>query len=353
MEKRRRPQQISTQPSTPPQNQQPLVTLLLESPAYKGDSLSVIPQYVADAAKQLKKAKSATALKKLGYEFNDPILPFLRALNTGPETLALTTLARLLQNYPALLRHDFVWSIVLSLSRKPTPHDELWMHELMKAWVEGMTFGENTVVQRKPSKLPRSGRPPALFPQLKEQHGWLRSKSSDNANASARGLLRDYVQLHEELKTAVQWKVESRAYREWPEGAIRRVASEIEGAFTAFKKQRNYSSSALSVQEYDQIVRDGFVDIAKGHGGRHWVTCSLLATLGHIGALNPSVAVTPSIIHKTVATLQKHFGDWYQMLVSTSQQAKKRNAMSSREVKTTLYRVLPPSSKNPSSRRKR
>ena len=145
-----------------------------------------------------------------------------------------------------------------------------------------------------------------------------------------------YFDLHERLRAAVQWKAESVNYRSWPEGTIRKVAPVVEHVFSDFKQQWGYTSRDISVKEYDQMVREGFIDISKKHGGRHHVTCYLLSTLDHLQALQPNVKVTPSLIEETYATLRKHYRDGGVALTDKELEARRKDH------KSTLREVKPP-----------
>jgi hypothetical protein len=328
------------------------------SPRKAGDP---IPAAVYQAAVEFSKGKGINDLKVISpdpfggtADTDSTVRTFLTTLLEQGGDAALGTLENALKHKPLALAHPVVWSMIQRWYLFRTgyegfmfsnPELEEWCCKLVAAWAEGITVGLLTVSRRKEGKLPKSGRPPALFPALKEKHGWMQTSAALEATWKALGFMNAYFSLHHRLGEAVQWRVESANYRLLPEGTIRRVAPAVEHAFGDFKQQWGYSSRDIGVIEYDQMVREGFIDISKGHGGRHHVTCYLLSTLDHLQALQPNVKVTPSLIEETYATLRKHYSDGGVALTDKELEARMKNHKSTlREVKP---RVVPTMSRSP------
>lgn len=326
-----------------------------------------IPAAVYQAAVEFSKGKSLNDLQVISpdplggtADTDSTIRRFLTTLLEEGSDAALGTLERAFSHKPLALAHPVVWPMIQRWYLFRTgyegfmfsnPELEEWCCRLVAAWAEGVTVGLLKVSRRKEGTLPKSGRPPALFPALKEKHGWMPTARATEATWKALRFMDAYFSLHGRLGEAVQWKVESANYRINPNGTVRRVAPDVEGVFNAFKQQSGYSSRDIDVPEYDQMVREGFIDISKGHGGRHHVTCYLLSTLDHLQALQPNVKVTPSLIEETYATLRKHYREGGVALTDKELEARMKNHKSTlREVKP---RVVPTMSHSPKHLRKK
>ncbi len=321
-----------------------------------------IPAAVYQAAVEFSKGKSLDELQVISpdpfggtADTDSAIRTFLKTLLEEGSDAALGTLERAFSNEPLALAHPVVWPMIQRWYLFRTgyegfmfsnPELEEWCCRLVAAWAEGITVGLLKVSRRKEGTLPKSGRPPALFPALKEKHGWMPTARANEATWKSFRFLDAYFSLHDRLRKAVQWKIESANYRTWSDGTVQRVAPAVEHAFNAFKERWGYSSRDISVQEYDQLVQEGFIDILKGRGGRHHVTCYLLSTLDHLQALQPNVKVTPSLIEETYATLRKHYRDGGVALTDKELEARMKNHKSTlHEVKPRVVRTMSLTSK--------
>ncbi|MBA5868016.1 MAG: hypothetical protein GDA67_15085 [Nitrospira sp. CR1.3] len=285
-----------------------------------------IPAAVYEAAREFSRGKTLQELKTVSStapfntiaDDNPAVRGFLETLLKQGSAPALAKLERRLVNDPLSLAHPVVWcmiqrwyhfhtSIEGAMFSNPTMDE--WLYKLISAWTEGITLGQVTASRTEPRNPRQGGGTSTLFLELKETHGWMPSEAGAAAKFKALRFLHDYYGLHKALKNAVPWKTESQAYRENSEGTIRRVSASVEAAFNDYKNNNGYSSKSIAVKEYDQFVRDAFIDIVKGHGGRHWITCALLSSLDHIQALQPRLQLTPALMSETYKTLRKHFGD--------------------------------------------
>src|SRR5262245_27627645 len=186
-----------------------------------------IPESVYKAAYAYSKGKK---VEELQIPFSNPFSPvkedysavkaFLRTLLEEDNEAALATLERYLVNDPLALDHPVVWSMIYSWFHFKTsyqgfmfanPDLEKWLCRLVIAWAEGVTLGEVKATCVQPHQAEKSGRPPLLFPALKERQGWLGSDAKRRAVSKSLQFLHDYENLHADLK-ALQWKTESKAY---------------------------------------------------------------------------------------------------------------------------------------------
>lgn|SRR5262249_48589368 len=283
---------------------------------YDFSSLTLIPKNVREAARRLRAGGLESTFQRTYAADDKPIVNFLKALNELPEPMALTRLAGLLKGCPIILGHPWVWDVFENLFYKWAVDDDLhkyivdWQIELMKAWVQGMTLGLDVSIERTPSR--RAGRPIELFPHILERDGWLMSHAATVDHRDAIRFLDLYEDLHYRLKSCNEWswKEIAQQFRQNPDQTVRMVSSDVEKRFEDFKKEWFLTSNIISESQLQQIVRGSLNQTHKKQPLRTDLVCELIATLRGIQDGNERT-LTASLVHKTVATLRKHFGkDW-------------------------------------------
>lgn len=277
-------------------------------PPSKYGPISVLPAYVDAAALRLKQGDLKPETIEQPYK---PVLSFLQTLNESGEPAALTTLARLLRNYPMILHHPYVWGIFRNLYYLASPLEELnkyaesWLSELIKAWAEGMTFGWDVSITRPEAVSGGRGQKPELFPHLEETKGWHFTDKAHKERLAAREFCRRYEDLMARLKACVDWKAVRRRYRAGRSAAVYEVAERIGPVFERFKQECKISAEALSKGTLLAIARMGLEE-RKGGNPRHKIACALLATLPWHNIRGRSLNVSASLADSTLETLRKH-----------------------------------------------
>ncbi len=301
-------QRKAAPPLHPAKPDGPLVQPPPPSPYYR--AISVLPNYVAEAAGRLKQGTLSGQIIERQYLADEkPVLRFLETLNESGEPAALTKLAGLLRGYPMLLQHPYVWGIFQNLYRLASLLEELKKYkddlltELIKAWAEGMTLGLKVAIE-KPGRG-HGGQVPELFPHLEDREGWLYTEEAEKERLDARELRQVYDDLMDRLKGCVDWKAVRRRYGPGRPAAIYELADKIGLVFEQFKQERRISTAPLSREALVEIARKGLEE-RRGGNPRHKVACALLAALPWYNIRGHPMTLRPTTVESTLKTLRKH-----------------------------------------------
>jgi len=273
---------------------------------------------VADkAAKRLKDRKLQRETLTEEFPALDPhVRPFLEAVRAdgGDGTAALAKLETMLIGSPFLLVHPYVWQTVRRLFVAWFPGTDLdkqateWLHRLVKAWGEGITFGYKVLLE---SPGPgHGGQTPQLFPNLNNREGWILSDEADRERTDAIKFGGQYHDLMTRLHRAVRWKEKRREYRESlsRENAIlplvEEVAEQVGQAFAEFKKHWGLAGDPLCGPDLSRIARDG-LKVPKRRDPRHKVACALFATLPWVDIHGNPQRLTAQLVDSTLDTLKR------------------------------------------------